>query len=249
MSNPSPYDKPNVPELPTTDDSAIKTDKITHGNCHNVTSIQLYRGKNSVENVMKRRIALNEIIDEYVERGQVYTEEDLSKKLGERGFPISPRTLYRDLNERNMTNNFVIDIAQYNYAAYIEKCFKGLLVCLKDFEKIKNIKEIKNVRTTTRETDGKTETIITEENLGGKREDVRIKAINGQASIYKLLMQSLNGGGLISLSGNLLHGQFMEIVKQRDEAYEELKKIQGENGDLRNQLLNNNKQRGITDQT
>jgi Fe2+ or Zn2+ uptake regulation protein len=242
MSNPSPHDKPNALELPAIDGSAIKTEKITHENCHNVTAIQVYQGKNSVENIMKRRITLTEIIDDHNEKGEVYTESDLLKELRVRGFPISPRTLYRDLNEYNKNNTFVVDIAKYNYASHVEKYFKALLICLKDFEEIKNTKEIKNVRTTTREIDGKTETITTEENSGEKLKNIRIKAINGQASICNLLLQQLNGRGVITVAGNLLHGQFMEIAKQRDEAREELMKVQAENIDLRNQLPNNKQQ-------
>jgi arginine repressor len=193
MSNASPGDKPNATELPTTDDSATKDEQTTPENCHKMTQIEPYHGKNSVEKIMKRRIVLSEIINEF-NLTRRYTERDLLMELRARGYDISARTLYRDMTELNKSNTYVLELSRDNYSALVERGMRLLDESLHDINKIIGIKRIRNKKTIIKTIDGKQEVTVVKEDSEEKMYSLRIRAINLKTAITKFGLELLAGG-------------------------------------------------------
>lgn len=193
MSNPSPYDKPDVPELPAADDSVTKDAQTTPENCHKTTEIEPYHGKNSVINVMRRRNVLSEIINEF-NLTRRYTEKDLLMELRTRGYDISARTLYRDMTALNKSNTYVLELSRDNYSASVEKGMRFLEECSHDINDIIDVERIRNKKTIVKTIDGKQEVTVIKEYSEEKMYNLRIRALNLKVAIAKFGLQLLAGG-------------------------------------------------------
>jgi len=84
------------------------------------------KGRNSDESVDKRRLALQEIINDCHKSGKHPSNKYLLEQINKKGFPITRMTLYTDRVKLARQNTFVRDIAESTYSQMIEDIFNNV---------------------------------------------------------------------------------------------------------------------------
>lgn len=193
----------------TSNDLVIKDGQIRHKICQDMT-IQLYSGKNSVQNILERRAILSTIINEFEDTGKPYTKVNLLTKLKERGYDIHWRTLHRDLTELNKSNTFVLDIAQKTYSYHLDENFKRLEFIMNGLDDIINTKWT-NSKTIQREIPSENGNIVmTEKVTTPEIAEPKLKAYALQKEIIALKFRVFEGD-IIDTSVALMLKEFQKI--------------------------------------
>jgi len=84
------------------------------------------KGRNSDESVDKRRLVLQEIINDCHKSGNHPSNRYLLEQINKKGFPITRMTLYTDRVKLARENTFVRDIAESTYSQIIEDIFNNI---------------------------------------------------------------------------------------------------------------------------
>jgi vacuolar-type H+-ATPase subunit I/STV1 len=187
--------------------------------------------KNSVVEIIDRRLKLQDIIADYEIHGKHYTQANLLTKLHKAGYDIDLRTLQRDLDAINAGNDFVTRLATVNYSSFVDNCFKKLDdaeskaigVYNKKWTQSKHIKKEVPVRSEDgHEIVEVTESVITTELAGPKLQALRI-----YSDIQKIKLEMV--------SGNLLDDSVAAMTKKFQDMQQKVATLEEENASLKEQ--------------
>jgi len=186
-------------------------------------SITPYTKPKVIDENANRRNVILQIIDRFHKDGRSWDSVSLRKELESKGYQVDKKTIRDDITKINMDNNFVLDLAMYNYNGMIEYMFDIVESTIRQSDEVietewTQSKTITNIVETVEGTFESKQEIITKPIAGPKNQAIqnKIRAMNLYTEIFK--------GGIIDVSIALLDKQINRIVLEN----EELKELQAE---------------------